>query len=195
MANTFFIANISCADIANGKRFEYRCTSFNTIIYEYFKTNFRIVKTYNDQEFKDKYLNFTKRQLKNELKCLSKENTDRNAIVYVSKLLRSKVQPKPNANMDNINHDEEVSKNFWSYCKCFIDCPKKVLATFNKTTCNKYFKKAFSCTNPLKVFTIPNWIDPFPQPTSPFNTSPPTYCEINKIVKRMKSSGSPCPLD
>ena len=35
----------------------------------------------------------------------------------MSKLLRSKVQPKPNINIDNINHDEEVSKNFWSYCK------------------------------------------------------------------------------
>ena len=100
----------------------------------------------------------------------------------MSKLLRSKVQPTPNANIDNINH-EEMSKNFWSYCKRFIDRPRRVLPTFDKTTCNTYFKKMFSCTNPLKVFTIPNWIVPFPQPTSLFTTSPPTYREINKIVK------------
>ena len=156
---------------------------FNTIIYDYFKTNFGIVKTYNNQQLKEKYSNFTKRQLRNELKHLKKENTDRNAIVYVSKLLRSKVQPTPNVNIDNINHDEEESKNFWSYCKHFIDRPRRVLPTFDKTTCNTYFKKMFSCTNPLKVFTIPNWIVPFPQPTSLFTTSPPTYREINKIVK------------
>ena len=100
----------------------------------------------------------------------------------MSKLLRSKVQPTPNVNIDNINHDEEVSKNFWSYCKRFIDRPRRVLPTFDKTTCNTYFKEAFSCTNPLEVLTIPNWIVLFPQPTSPFTTSPPTYREINKIV-------------
>ena len=70
-----------------------------------------------------------------------------------------------------------------------------VLGEYYKGTCNSYFKKAFSCKNPLKVFTITSWINPFPEPTSPFNTLPPTYCEINKIIKRMKASGSPCPLD
>ena len=75
-----------------------------------------------------------------------------------------------------------MSRNFWSNCKHFIDCPRRVLPTFEKTTFNTYFKKAFSCTNPFKVFTIPNWIDPFPQLTCPFNTSPPTYHGINKII-------------
>ena len=116
LTNTFFIANISCEDI-KGRDLNTVVQDFNTIIYDYFKTNFGIVKTYNDQEFKEMYSNFTKRQLRNELKCFKKENTDRNAIVYVSKLLRSKVQPKPNVNIDNINHDEEVSKDFWSFCK------------------------------------------------------------------------------
>ena len=107
MANTFFIANISCADI-KGRDLNTVVQDFNTIIYDYFKTNFGIVKTYNDQELKEKYSNFTKRQLRNEWKRLKKGNTDRNAIVYMSKLLRSKVQPIANANIDNINHDEEV---------------------------------------------------------------------------------------
>ena len=75
-----------------------------------------------------------------------------------------------------------MSKNFWSNCKHFFDCSRRVLPTFEKTTFNTYFKKAFSCTNLLKVFTIPKWIDPFPQLTCPFNTSQPTYHGINKII-------------
>ena len=51
------------------------------MIYDYLKTNFGIVKTYNNQDLKEKYSNFPKRQLRNELKRLKKENTDRNAIV------------------------------------------------------------------------------------------------------------------
>ena len=95
---------------------------------------------------------------------------------------------------DNINHDE-VSKIFWLYCKCFIVCPRRVLPAFDKIACNTYFKKAFSYTDPFKVFTIPNWIDPFFATNISFNTSPPTYHEINKIIKWMKASGSPCPLN
>ena len=30
---------------------------------------------------------------------------------------------------------------------------------------------------------------------SPFDLSPPTYREISKIIHKMKSSGSACPLD
>ena len=33
------------------------------------------------------------------------------------------------------------------------------------------------------------------EPTQPFDLSPPSYKEIQKIVSKMKSSGSPCPLD
>ena len=42
MANTFFIANISCADI-KGRDLNTVVQDFNTIIYDYFKTNFGIV--------------------------------------------------------------------------------------------------------------------------------------------------------
>ena len=71
LANKFFIANISCADI-KGRDLNTVVQDFNTIIYDYFKTHFGIVKTYNDQEFKEMYSNFTKRQLRNELKCFKK---------------------------------------------------------------------------------------------------------------------------
>ena len=121
LANTFFIANISCTDIKE-RYLNTVVQDFSTIIYDYFKTNFGIVKTYND----------TKRQLRNELERLKKENTDRNAIVYVSKLLHSKVQPTPNANIDNINYDEEVSKSFGRIANVLLTAPEEFYLPLTK---------------------------------------------------------------
>ena len=49
LANTFFTANIRCAHI-RGRDLNTIVQSFNTVNCDYFKTNFGIVKTYNDQE-------------------------------------------------------------------------------------------------------------------------------------------------
>ena len=35
----------------------------------------------------------------------------------------------------------------------------------------------------------------FREPLSRFDLNPPSYAEICKVIKRMKSKGSPCPLD
>ena len=35
----------------------------------------------------------------------------------------------------------------------------------------------------------------FKDPAINFNLEPPTYAEITKIISKMKSSASPCPLD
>ena len=48
--------------------------------------------------------------------------------------------------------------------------------------------------NRMKVFIIPSWIPKLKEPNIPFNLSPPTYQEITRIIKHMKSSGSPCLL-
>ena len=45
----------------------------------------------------------------------------------------------------------------------------------------------------MKGFTIPSWIPKLKEPNIAFNLSPPFYQEITQIIKRMKSSGSPCP--
>ena len=47
----------------------------------------------------------------------------------------------------------------------------------------------------MKVFTVPSCIPKLKEPYITFNLSPPTYHKITRIIKRMKSSGSPCPLD
>ena len=67
--------------------------------------------------------------------------------------------------------------------------------SFNKEVCQKYFRKAFRCVIKNRHFQIPDWIPKFGAPKASFNTTPPSYKDICKIIKRMKASGSPCPLD
>ena len=61
--------------------------------------------------------------------------------------------------------------------------------------CLEYFKNILTSACPSKVFNIPSWIPSLPSPEIPFNLNPPTYEQITNVIRRMKSSGSPCPLD
>ena len=61
--------------------------------------------------------------------------------------------------------------------------------------CTEYFRKTLQSINPTKRFTIPSWLPAFKTPTYQYDITPPTYQEITKIIRRMKASGSPCPLD
>ena len=49
--------------------------------------------------------------------------------------------------------------------------------------------------NPTKVFNLPSWIPTLSDPVIPFNLEPPTYQQISNVIRKMKASGSPCPLD
>ena len=48
---------------------------------------------------------------------------------------------------------------------------------------------------PSLTFTMPDWIPPLSTPTHQFNSDPPTYARLTLIIRKMKSSGSACPLD
>ena len=88
-----------------------------------------------------------------------------------------------------------IKSDFWKYVKRFIEKPKKILPTFNQIVCTEYFRKTLQSMNPTKRFTIPSWIPAFKTPTYQYDITPPTYQEITKIIRRIKASGSPCPLD
>ena len=49
--------------------------------------------------------------------------------------------------------------------------------------------------NRVKQFQIPSWIPTFREPSCRFDLNSPSYAEICKVIKRMKSKGFPCPLD
>ena len=68
-----------------------------------------------------------------------------------------------------------------------------LLPSFNMGQCTTYF----TALNPSKTFCIPSWILKFASPQAPFKLDPPppTYQEITNVIRKMKPSGSPCPLD
>ena len=53
----------------------------------------------------------------------------------------------------------------------------------------------FSVILPYKKFTILRWIPSFNQPSFSFDKSLPSYAKVTQVIRRIKSSGSPCPLD
>ena len=63
------------------------------------------------------------------------------------------------------------------------------------TDCFTYFSKSLAKINPNRLFNIPSWIPNLSDPEVQFNLDPPTYQQITNVIRKMKSSGSPCPLD
>ena len=121
-------------------------------------------------------------------------------IKYVSRLVRSNLKTNPNNNSPNnadvsFNHDKYLERNFWGYVKKVINYKECLLPNFDMNVCFSYFKKVLAKINPNKQFQIPNWIPLLPDPNIQFDLEPPTYQQVTNIVRKMKSSGSPCPLD
>ena len=91
--------------------------------------------------------------------------------------------------------DDNIKKNFWGFVKNIFNKCTSSLPSFDVGTCTNFFTNFFSAINPLKTFKIPDWIPSLSAPTIPFDLSPPSYHQITKVVRRIKASGSPCPLD
>ena len=88
-----------------------------------------------------------------------------------------------------------IGKNFWGYVKNVMNTKETVLPSFNMTQCLSYFTKTLAAIHPTKLFTIPSWIPALSDPEVQFDLDPPSYQQITNIIRRMKASGSPCPLD
>ena len=96
----------------------------------------------------------------------------------------------------SFNHDKYIGRNFWGYVKNVMNRKDAVLPSFSMTDClTYYFSKSLTKINPNKLFKIPSWIPQLSDPAIEFNLHPPTYQQITNIIRKMKSSGSPCPLD
>ena len=109
-------------------------------------------------------------------------------------MLRAKAISSPTNKAYNIDGDLKLKNNFWSYVKYYLEKAMKVLPTFDTTTSYEFCKKSFKCVNLTKTFRIPSCIPSFPPPEKKFHSNPPTYAEISQIIKKLKTSGSPCPL-
>ena len=95
----------------------------------------------------------------------------------------------------NIDHDSLIGKSFWGFVKRFFKKNTSSFPSFNLAECTSYFTKTLSAISPTKTFNIPSWVPKFASPHTPFNLDPPTYQEITNVIRKMKPSGSPCPLD
>ena len=196
LANDFFkhaLADIdidsSNADINSAIRL------LNISIYNYFKENYGTVKSQVDKELVEKYKEYSTHSLKKALKRLKLAAAPVNDIRYVSQLLRSKLSHKSaSSSISTDDYDKHISKNFWGFVKRVVDKPFRILPSFSKA-CTGYFQRLFSSDSPNRKFSIPSWFPSLPQPTVSFICEPPSYEKVTRVIRRMKASGSPCPLD
>ena len=170
----------------------------NITIYSYFKDHYGIVKNHIEKEIVQKYNTYSVHSLRKVLKHLKSNAAPLAEIQYVSQLLRSKLQHNLTASVGSASHkqhDRYISKNFWGFVKNVLDKPLKILPSFSGEECANHFLTLFSSASPSRQFPIPCWIPTLPQASIPFNLEPPSYNKVTNIIRRMKASGSPCPLD
>ena len=109
----------------------------------------------DEQNFTEKYKNFTKHQLKKELKQLKNErNPSVSQNRFISRMLCAKTTSSPTNKVYSIDHNLELENNFWSYVKHYLEKATKILHAFDKTTCYEFFKKFFKCINPTKMSNL-----------------------------------------
>jgi hypothetical protein len=96
---------------------------------------------------------------------------------------------------ESFNHKKYFERNFWGYVTKVLNYNQSTLPTFNIDDCVKHFKTVLTKINPNKTFQIPSWIPMLPDPVIEFNLEPTTYQKVTNIIRKMKTSGSPSPLD
>jgi hypothetical protein len=201
-ANDFFQFTLSNQPITT-QEISKCIITMTTVIYNYFSENYGFVDINNNKVFESKYKSASAKDLKKVLKKLKSDNGNLMEMKFVAKKLRNRLRTRDDTDQqhahinasDEIDHNELINKNFWGYVKNIFTKKSDSLPTFDHAQCTAYFTRTFSAVIPNKIFNIPSWIPKFSSPTTPFNLDPPTYNEITNIIRKMKLSGSPCPLD
>jgi hypothetical protein len=200
-ANDFFQFTLSNQPITT-QEISKCINTMTTVIYNYFSENYGFVDINNNKIFESKYKSASAKDLKKVLKKLKSDNGNLMEIKFVAKKLRNRLRTRADTDqqhadinaLDEIDHNELINKNFWGYVKNIFTKKSDSLPTFDLAQCTAYFTRTFSAVIPNKIFNISSWIPKFSSPTTPFNLDPPTYNEITNIIRKMKLSGSPCPL-
>ena len=200
-ANDFFHLTLSNYPIAS-QDINKSINTMATVIYNYFSENYGFVDVDNNNEFESKYKSHSAKDLKKSIKEIKvrKWRPKGNQICCKKAAIPSynKSTESQHADInvpDGIDHNKLLNNSFWGYVKIFFKKKSESLPSFDFAQCTIYFTKSLSAVFPNKTFNIPSWIPKFNAPTSPFNLDPPTYNEITNVIRKMKPSGSPCPLD
>ena len=199
-ANDYFKCALQFNDPITMQDVNSKIKLLNDVIYNYFSDNFGHNETVPDKSMVAKYKDYTVKELKKALQNLKSNKGDLSEIKYVSRTLRDKLRNNNNDGLtsdsnESFNHDNYIGRNFWGYIKNVINKKNSILPSFNVTDCFTYFSKSLAKINPNRLFNIPSWIPKLSDPEVQFNLDPPTYQQITNVIRKMKSSGSPCPLD
>ena len=192
-ANEYFKCALPINDPITSLDFNSKIKLLNDSIYNYFAENFGHNEVVPDKNMVAYYNEYSIKQLKKALKNLKSTDGDLCEIRYLSQTLRNRL--RQNNNEGSINHDKYLGRSFWGYVKQVLKKKDSVLPSFNVADCFAYFSTSLAKINPNRLFDIPSWIPNLPDPEVQFNLDPPTYQQITNIIRKMKSSGSPCPLD
>ena len=123
IASTQFHSNLPISQISENDTEEI-VKHLNGTVYNYFKDNFGLVDSAKEGEcnFTEIYKNFTKHQLKKELKQLKNERSPSvSRIRFVSRMLPAIATSSPTNKVYSIDHDLELKNNFWSYVKHYLE--------------------------------------------------------------------------
>ena len=197
-ANLYFQTHLDSTKVSQ-ENLDNCVNEMNDVIYMYFKENYGLVEGHDEQikQLKHKYSGYSKNQLKRQLKRLKscKDYGLSVEIKFLSRLIRSEISKVNTTSVHNFDHDHEIQRGFWSYCKKVLDVKDIILPLFDKDKCTQYFSKVFKSSKNHE-FVLPSWIPHLPEPAnSDFNINLPTYQEVTRVIRRMKAGKCPCPLD
>ena len=194
IANDYFDA-LFTGTLIDSNNVDKVAEQLGTSIYDYFKTNSGSVKESIQCQLDMKYSNHSARELKKDLKRLKDSYAPLREIKYVSHLLRSKIKSAPSIISASFSHNSLIDRNLWSYVKRVLQKKSSLLPTFTLSDCAQYIHGILSDNSPNKRFAIPSWIPQFQAPTHGFSLQLPSYQKVAAIVRRMKASASPSPLE
>ncbi|CAB3986993.1 Hypothetical predicted protein [Paramuricea clavata] len=170
----------------------------NDTIYTYFAGNFGFVERLPDKLLNDKYKNHSIKDLKKALKLLKQSSILKAGRIdslqfmifftYPQKL-RSKYLSWLNDSLCMLYLVVLDLSLFRTRRETYLISARSELDNL------KYFKTVLTKVNPNKIFQIPSSIPMLHDPIIEFDLEPPTYRQITNIIRKMKTSGSPCPLD
>ena len=147
LANDFFVSALPITDV-NNRPINVVVSQMNSIIYDYFHSNFGPITNSNSSHLVVKYKNYSKSMLKSSLKALKVLNGDPNEIRYVAKALRLQLRRDNISSNVSIDHDKQIQKNFWGYVKQNIKQNVSFLPTFDSSSCTQFFCSFFRSINP-----------------------------------------------
>ena len=196
-ANYYFKANIDCQSEITC--IENEVENIQSVIYNYFRSNYGIKEkglVTGENNLFEKYGDYSRKRLKKILRSI-KEKDDVSflpEIKFISKLLRAKYSKTTYRLKNCVDHNEKISQNLWRYCQDVFEPNDKVEPKFTEHQCYEYFTNALKKTS-HKCVSFPSWMKILGSPTKEFDLTSPSYKEITKIVRKMKSGASACPLD